>query len=199
MWSAFQSGINYKDSEWAAAYFNRWLYDLKENEMTKAGKIINFSNGFQFSQRVENIGIIIYDLNLAPHEMANVTTEYSYQLGGNQYGEDLYYFLTPAKYYASFSNLTINVTLGDNQSNIYQESTSLPFIKTGNKTYQYKSATLPEVELKLDIRTNETSPWEVLVWVIAIIMIVVPVIIIFLIIFFIIKTMKKRKNNKEEL
>jgi len=190
-------------SAYLPACFNRWLHDLEKKDMTVKGKIIRTSlNDSMIDElRLRNaVGVIVYELNLKAHETAVVAVEYDYATGGKCKNDGIFrnrtvrYYLTPAKYYESFKDLTINLTLGE--ADVKLTESSLSFAKTGKKTYQYKSDELPDKELFLDVLTQKGRSVKNRPFVIvAIIAIVIAVFIIIIVSFS--KMAKESRKNRE--
>ncbi len=96
------------------------------------------------------IATVNYTMTFAPNATSTIVVSYDTQLGGEiSYSTSvkLLYYLTPAQYWADFSNLTINLTLDELHPSLNKSITTLDFTKTGDYTYQYTSDTLPDTEL----------------------------------------------------
>lgn len=101
---------------------------------------------------------ITFQLNFAPWEEYDIVVSYTYRLGGypdydfNAKEGRIEYYLTPAAMWKGFENLTINLSLDEAMPVL--SSSNLSFQKTGERTYQYVSDTLPEENLKIVIDEN---------------------------------------------
>lgn len=117
-------------------------------------------NGYEvdeYSMYELQIATVNYTMSFAPNATSTIVVSYDTQLGGEvSYSTtvELLYYLTPAQYWADFSDLTINLTLDELHPSLYTYSTSLDFTQTGEYTYQYTSDTLPDTELTIVARES---------------------------------------------
>lgn len=106
----------------------------------------------------QTVDTITFEMDFAPNEEYDVIVSYRYRLGGypdydfNVKRGELKYYLVPAAMWKDFSNLTINLSL-DKELPVIRSS-SLPFEKTGKRTYQYISDSLPEENLAIVVDEN---------------------------------------------
>lgn len=104
------------------------------------------------------IKIAIFDISLGRQEDADLSVNYLQEAGidrNGQLGYTYYYFLEPAKYWKSFSNLTIEIFTNDNY---YLSKSSLPLtqIKAANSYYRGQYATLPVNNLMFKVSEKES-------------------------------------------
>lgn len=106
----------------------------------------------------QTVDTVSFRLDFGPEEAYDVTVSYLYRLGGypdydfNAKRGEILYYLAPAAMWRDFSDLTIRLTLDSDMPVI--KSSSLPFEKTGARTYQYHSDTLPDKNLEIVIDEN---------------------------------------------
>ena len=107
----------------------------------------------------ERVDGISFQLDFGPGETCQVSVSYPYRLGGYpaydhnvKHGEILYY-LSPATLWRDFQSLTINLYLDRDMPVL--ASSNLDFEEVGPRTYQYRSDSLPEGELEIQIDQNE--------------------------------------------
>ena len=104
------------------------------------------------------VDTVSFAMEFEPGEEYDVTVSYIYRLGGypdydfNVKRGEIFYYLAPAAMWNGFSDLTINLTLDKDMPVI--KSSSVPFQKTGTRTYQYRSDTLPDGNLEIVIDEN---------------------------------------------
>lgn len=131
---------SWSDSEIIAA--RDWRYVVLTNESSD-GKTVNS---------------IDFEMSFEPQEEYEVAVFYAYRLGGypdydfNAKDGEIEYYLAPAALWKDFENLTINLYLDEDMPVI--KSSNLDFKKTGARTYQYVSDTLPEENLRVVIDEN---------------------------------------------
>lgn len=131
---------SWSDSEIIAA--RDWRYVVLTNESSD-GKTVNS---------------IDFEMSFEPQEEYEVAVFYAYRLGGypdydfNAKDGEIEYYLAPAALWKDFENLTINLYLDKDMPVI--KSSNLDFKKTGARTYQYVSDTLPEENLRVVIDEN---------------------------------------------
>ncbi len=105
-----------------------------------------------------SIDAISFDLTFGPLEECRVSVSYTYALGGypdydfNAKRGEIEYLLTPAAMWKDFENLKIYLTLDEDMPKLVYSN--LEFEKTGKRTYEYVSDTLPEDDLVIRIDEN---------------------------------------------
>lgn len=122
-------------------HINDWEYVIfKKDENSKYGR------------KVQSIN---FKLEFGPLEESTIIVSYNYRLGGRpdldnnlRYATFLYY-LTPANNWNDFKDLTINLELSSDLPVI--SKSTLDFIKIENNKYKYKSDTMPNVNLELEL------------------------------------------------
>ncbi len=120
----------------------------------------NGYEGGEVNDYLLQIATVNYTMSFEATATSTIVVSYDTQLGGAiSYSTtvELLYYLTPAQYWADFSNLTINLTLDENHPSLDKSRTSLDFAKTGDCTYQYTSNTLPDTELTI---VAQQSAWD---------------------------------------
>jgi len=138
---------------YSEAYYQNLFYDYLQKIQDQEDINISIQK-FEIDSGYNNIcvGTIAYELNFEPNQTITVTVSYEARLGGTTGVYNvLYYYLTPAGYWADFQDITINV-ITDKSLPILESN--LEFVKIGDYNYQYKSSTLPNVELKLKATPN---------------------------------------------
>ncbi len=102
---------------------------------------------------------ISFQLDFGPGEAYEVSVSYPYRLGGypaydyNVKRGEILYYLSPAALWRDFQSLTINLYLDRDMPVL--ASSNLDFEEVGPRTYQYRSDSLPEGELEIQINQNE--------------------------------------------
>ncbi len=110
------------------------------------------------SPEERTVDVVTFEMQFAPQEQYDVVVSYTYTLGGypdydfNAKCGEIYYYLAPAAMWSDFENLTINLTLDEDMPVITYSS--VDFEKTGTRTYQYVSNTLPSENLEIAIDEN---------------------------------------------
>lgn len=165
----------------------------------------DWENAIIADEEIENpdydqplISAVSYVMSFEPNEEIESTVKYDYRLGGRKEWAHVEYLLTPAKYWNSFSDLTINLTLEKTRPVL--EYSSVDFKKTGDLTYQAKLDTLPDDELTFRVKQawfNDfvdtlTSPYT---WTFGLVFII-PALLIIIAIVVIIVVVRKRKKNQ---
>ncbi|MDO5558294.1 MAG: hypothetical protein Q4F95_01715 [Oscillospiraceae bacterium] len=106
----------------------------------------------------DTVDAVNFEMKFAPDEECDVVVSYTYQLGGYpDYKSDakrgeIRYFLKPAAMWKDFSDLTINLYLDEDMPVI--KSSNLDFKKLSERTYQYRSDTLPGKDMQIVIDEN---------------------------------------------
>lgn len=106
----------------------------------------------------DTVDTIDFEMVFEPQEEYQVAVSYAYRLGGypdydfNAKDGEIEYYLAPAALWKDFENLTINLYLDEDMPVV--KSSNLDFKKTGARTYQYISDTLPEENLRVVIDEN---------------------------------------------
>lgn len=142
---------NMKDSYFSADII-KYIKTIN-NLMTSRPDFISYEKLYYYEM---NIYALDYDLNLKANETITVKIKYNYLLShsysrkNNDY--DFVYYLSPAKYWKDFSNLTINLTLDESVPVL--KKASLNFKKLGDYKYQYTSSELPEMELTFSVANS---------------------------------------------
>lgn len=115
--------------------------------------------GSNHSPNGEELVGISFQLDFEPEEAGEIVVSYPYRLGGYpdyswdvKRGEILYY-LAPAALWEDVQSLTINLYLDSDMPVVTQSS--VPFEKVGSRTYQYRSDSLPEGNLEIEIDQNQ--------------------------------------------
>ncbi len=157
---------------------------------------------------------INFELSFEAFEEVEVVVSYTYLLGGypertdnNKYGS-LSYYLAPANMWEDFSDLTINLYLDSNMPVL--KSSNIDFEEIADKTYQYKSDSIPVDILEITIGLNKwqsfigylKNPYLIFAIILmlpTILPILIITIIIIVVIVIIVRKRKKKKlyNNKE--
>nr|WP_317326059.1 hypothetical protein [uncultured Flavonifractor sp.] len=107
----------------------------------------------------ERVDGISFQLDFGPGEAYEVSVSYPYRLGGypaydyNVKRGEILYYLSPAALWRDFQSLTINLYLDRDMPVL--ASSNLDFEEVGPRTYQYRSDSLPEGELEIQIDQNE--------------------------------------------
>lgn len=107
----------------------------------------------------ERVDGISFQLDFGPGEAYEVSVSYPYRLGGypaydyNVKRGEILYYLSPATLWRDFQSLTINLYLDRDMPVL--ASSNLDFEEVGPRTYQYRSDSLPEGELEIQIDQNE--------------------------------------------
>ncbi|MFI3306942.1 MAG: hypothetical protein R3Y21_00070 [Mycoplasmatota bacterium] len=107
---------------------------------------------------VSTVDTVIFEMQFEANEQQDIVISYVYNLGGypnydtDEKRGELYYYLAPANLWNEFSSLTINLTLDEDMP--YITESSLEFSKISDLKYQYKSSTLPDVNLDITMRKN---------------------------------------------
>ena len=107
----------------------------------------------------ERVDGISFQLDFGPGEAYEVSVSYPYRLGGypaydyNVKRGEILYYLSPAALWRDFQSLTINLYLDRDMPVL--ASSNLDFEEVGPRTYQYRSDSLPEGELDIQIDQNE--------------------------------------------
>lgn len=106
----------------------------------------------------KTVDTITFQTDFAPGEAYEAVISYRYRLGGypdhdsNAKFGKIEYYLAPAAMWKDFSGLTINLHLDKDMPVV--KSSSLDFKKVGDRSYQYRSDTLPEQNLFIAIDEN---------------------------------------------
>lgn len=109
-------------------------------------------------ENADTVDTIDFEMSFEPQEEYEVAVSYVYRLGGypdydfNAKDGEIEYYLAPAALWKDFENLTINLYLDEDMPVV--KSSNLDFKKTGARTYQYVSDTLPEENLRVVIDEN---------------------------------------------
>lgn len=136
-------------------YALNWSMELETDDWRYAVLTDPLAASLDESRTVDAIA---FELTFAPGQAYDVVVSYTYRMGGYPTSDFdakdgiIRYFLAPAAMWKDFENLTINLYL-DEDMPVVKES-SLPFEKIARRTYQYRSATLPEGELTIEIDEN---------------------------------------------
>ena len=147
-----------------------------------------------------------YNMHFDANAEIEVMVSYDYRLGGyptsQNYTGTFLYYLTPAKYWSDFTDLTINLTLSESHPKI--DRSSVKFEKIDKLIYQYKADELPSEELEIRVgKSWYVDAWNTLtnpmLWMIfgipLLIFVVLPALIIIAVVI-IRKKIKKKKENK---
>lgn len=151
------------------------------------------------------VDTILFIMELEAQSQINVQLSYLYTLGGRpnydynvRYGEIVYY-LTPAKMWNEFYNLSIDIYLDVDMPLL--KSSNLKFIKVEKRHYRYTATKLPEENLKVIIDQNAwqnfwsrfKSPY--LIW--EILLLSPFIILIILVVIVVVFTIHKHKKKKQ--
>ena len=107
----------------------------------------------------ERVDGISFQLDFGPGETCEVSVSYPYRLGGypaydyNVKRGEILYYLSQAALWRDFQSLTINLYLDRDMPVL--ASSNLDFEEVGPRTYQYRSDSLPEGELEIQIDQNK--------------------------------------------
>lgn len=185
---------------------NDWETILEKGE--KIDK--NLSEG-EYDFYCENgLVAVKYNLPFEPKQTIDVGVYYSQPLGGYPKAHKFYvhkpygtldYYLTPAKYWNGFQDLTIDVFTNEPMAKI--KSSSIEFEKVSDLHYQFKSNKLPNQELNIEfcdytvnnVIREATSPmfWQLFAAFLAILTLVVSIVICVMAI----KVKLNKKDNKD--
>jgi len=94
------------------------------------------------------ISAVVFDIVFEPNQTLDVVVQYSYipnRTWQNANRVVLRYLLTPARYWKSYQDLTINLTLYEG----HLFSSTLDFSRISRRIYQFQSLDLPENELRI--------------------------------------------------
>lgn len=143
-------------------YLNDKTTDTIEKEHNFNQYLICLNNGYTTDGMIypsldeviymnDGLFAFVYDIDFAPQEEVEVKVNYSCALGASGYRKtaDFEYYLTPAKYWLDFQNLTINLYLDEKYPVL--EYTSLKFDRIDKGYYQYISDKLPDKDLKITV------------------------------------------------
>ena len=123
-----------------------WRYAVLHNQEAE-----EHGTGYQ-------VDTVSFRMDFNPGEEYDVSVTYLYRLGGYPDRDDRYkcgslvYYLTPAALWRDFSDLTVNLHL-DSGLPVLSDS-NLPFEKVGERSWQYRSDTLPREDLRITLDQN---------------------------------------------
>lgn len=205
--SGVQVVVNGKDTAFETESF-ALSYDTEID--TDDWQYAVLTNGESVSIDTERrVDSITFEMAFAPNEEYDVVVSYIYCLGGypdydfNAKDGRIEYYLAPAAMWKDFESLTINLYL-DKDMPVISDS-NLEFVKTGTRTYQFVSDTLPEDNLEIVIDENWyqnifstlRSPYLVMTLIMFSPFIIAAVVVVVIIICCLVK-MKKRKKKPLE-
>lgn len=105
------------------------------------------------------VGTIAYTMDFEAGESQQLIVTYSAGAGGYSYKGDtrlsFAYLLTPAKYWSDFGEITINLTVPEDVSYLY--NSSLDFEQISQTEYTFVSDSLPDTELYVVFINYNTS------------------------------------------
>ncbi len=174
---------------------NNWEYVILEKEY--------------YDEYYRQVQTLTFNIEFSPLEEKEIIINYKYRLGGYPSRTDdmkrgsLTYYLKPAALWHSFSNLTINLYLSKDMPVL--KDSNLEFADLGNRHYQYKSNTLPEENLEIELEQNGwqkfigffKSPYLLMNLMMFLPFIIIGLIILTIIIVITVKFIKKRNKQKE--
>lgn len=116
------------------------------------------TNGSAADPDGQTVDGISFQLDFGPGAACEVSVSYPYRLGGypgydfNVKRGEILYYLAPAAMWQDFQSLTINLYLDKDMPVL--SGSNLDFEKTGPRTYQYRSDSLPEGNLEIRVDQN---------------------------------------------
>lgn len=168
------------------------------------------------NQSILNVGVAYYYLEFLPNEKSQVQVSYSTMPSAymskysNAYRYQYIYFLSPAKYWKEYANLSIKVIANDNLQKYMISSNVLFDFDKENNVYTFTSDKLPESELNFSMYYHdkisrfepmafERAKMIVIMYLVYGWFIWVPLLIIIITIIVVVVVRKKKKKKQENV